>query len=286
MTSNLPSPFSSTTFKQRFKPWADIINRGECASILNLAKRDQLYRIKQLQKESKLFNQYLRFPQKTQFLYLDIVSERIEDKIDLDKFISLNINPTKKRQVLFILDADKLLNERVNLLASIDALFHQHNHLSIIYLFQKNIILPKFVKQFSLYSSLYQNILTFSLFSHSDSQQFLIHLEKLFSVVVPIKLKAQILEQCGGQFWLIKQIVRYFAETKSQDLIFDHESLNFRLKVLYQELEPEEQALLNKIVKRAESFSAEEKLIIKYFVTVGLLKKTNRKYMITIPLFE
>jgi len=275
-----------TAFETRFKPWADIINRGECASILNLAKRDQLYRIKQLQKETKTFNKYLYFPQTTHFLYLDIVSERIEDKIDLDKFVNSNINPTKKRQVLFILDADKLLNERANLLAAIDALFHQHSHLSIIYLFQKNITLPKFVKQFSLYSSLYQNIVIFSLFDPVDCQLFLVHLEKMFSTTIPIKLKKLILEQCGGHFWLIKQIIRHLAETNSENLLFNHDGLEFRLNVLFEELEPEEQVVLNKIIKQTESFSSEEKLIIKYFVITGLLKKTNKKYMITIPLFD
>src|SRR3989344_8893202 len=131
----IPPPFSRKFLEEILNNLAGSVNHGECASIINLAKRDQLYRINQILKNPAVFRKYLKRPD-TQILALDIFSDLIEDRFDLKRFIEvyhsqmnlLRIYPSKtaliplsgtnqrkmgihtrsnKKSVIFVLDSDK-----------------------------------------------------------------------------------------------------------------------------------------------------------------------------------
>ena len=194
--------------------------------------------------------------------------------------------PKKYYTVLFILDADKLLDERSLLLGNIDRLQHQLSGISIIYFFQKNITLNKYRHKFSRFSSCFQNIVVFPYYQKNDCQIFISQLEQRFNIQVPDSVSDLILDRCGGHFWLIKQAVRQFSKDRNEKNIFNSEDMLFRLKVIADEFEPEEIDLLEKIIKKDFEFSLEEKNILNFFVKNRFLYKQGRQYLFSIPILK
>lgn len=286
MKTKFHPPFTQKTFEEIVFSWSNIINRSECGSILNLPKRDQLYRIKQLQDNQPIFKKYLRQFEKRQILYLDLFTQRIEDPIDLDAYIQHKRLTNKKYLVFFILDADKLLTENINLLSYLDSLHHQLPGLSVLYLFQKNITLPRFTRKLSSYTTLYQNIEIFHLFERHDTKEFIIQMEERFLIKFPPEIVENILTHCAGHLWLIKQACRHYAQTRDKKSLFDNEGMELRLKVLWSEFEPEERNVLEKIVQKNNLFSQEEQSIIGYFLKTRHLKKQGSDYHLLLPIFE
>ncbi len=286
MIIKLHPPCTKQTFESFVKQCADSINRHECGSILNLAKRDQIYRIKQLQENPATLKRFIKDFQNTQLVFLDLSSSIIEDVIDLDAFLNKNLLPDKKYHALFILDSDRLLEERVNLLSHFNSFYHQKKNLSFIYLFQKNITLPRFTRRFSRYSTLYQNIHIFPLFEKKDTKEFMIQLEQRFQSKIPKDVAERILDQCGGYLWLIKQTARHYSQTKDVSRLFDHDGINLRLEIIWNEFTSEEKTVLEKIVKKDFAFSSLDGQIVEYFVKTKLFKKNRFQYCFTVPILE
>ena len=278
--------FSKETFEKFIGEIAKIINQKECGSILNLARRDQLYRVKQLQDNQKSLRKIINNKKSVHFLFLDLSSQMIEDEIDLKKYLEKNIKNSKNNIVLFILDADKLFDERSLLLGGIDGLRHQIPNISIVYFFQKNIFLNKYLKKFARFTTSYQNIIIFPYYQREDCQVFIAQLEQRFNIKVRKKTSNLILDRCGGHFWLIKQAVRQLAKDKVINNIFNNEDMIFRLKVIADEFEPEEKDLLEKIIKEDFNFLSEEKNILTYFLKNKFLYKRDRQYFFSIPILK
>jgi len=278
--------FSKETFEKFIGEIAKIINQKECGSILNLARRDQLYRVKQLQDNQKSLRKIINNKKSVHFLFLDLSSQMIEDEIDLKKYLEKNIKNSKNNIVLFILDADKLFDERSLLLGGIDGLRHQIPNISIVYFFQKNIFLNKYLKKFARFTTSYQNIIIFPYYQREDCQVFIAQLEQRFNIKVRKKTSNLILDRCGGHFWLIKQAVRQLAKDKVINNIFNNEDMIFRLKVIADEFEPEEKDLLEKIIKEDFNFLSEEKDILTYFLKNRFLYKRDRQYFFSIPILK
>lgn len=278
-------PFSKDTFENFIKEWTDISNRSECGSIVNLAKRDQLYRVKQIQNNRSVVQKYLSNPKNTQILYLDLLTQNIEDPIDLELFLKQHIH-TNKKTVLFIIDADKLIIETPAVLSYLDNLYHEKPLISILYLFQKNITLPRYSHSYTSYTTLYQNINIFPLFQRHDTEEFIIQMEERFNVSYPMAVKNKILRQCGGHLWLIKQACRHFAQTKKIEQLFTNDGMRLRLNTLFDELTPEEKKVLYKIAFEQNIESLEENQILEYFLKIRLVNKVHSTYRITVPVIH
>lgn len=276
----LPPPFSQHTFEDFIEKICIAVNHEECAAFTNLAKKDQLYRIKQIFSNLKTVNKYLKQPEKLQLLSLDMISETIEDKFDLENFLKKNINNKFKKTVIFVLEADRLLEERKNLLAHIDSLYHRTKILFIFFL-QKNIRLNRYSKNLSHYSTLYQNLFYFPLLEKKDIKLFLKQMEVRFQIKIDKEIENMIIDNCAGYTWLIEQAVRNYSQNQNKNEMFTNEGMLLRLKILYDEFEEEEKKVLEKILKKDQYFSDEEKLITDYFTKIKLLKINKKYYEIT-----
>jgi DNA-binding winged helix-turn-helix (wHTH) protein len=286
MTIQLISPFPQKTFDNFLLRWTKIINKNECCSILHLSKRDQLYRIKQIQNNQENLKKYIHNFDITTILFLDITTEAIEDKIDLENYLK-NINILSgKKIVLFVVDADQLLDEKSYLLSAINSLYQRFSQISIFYLFQRNISLPRYTIKYSLFNTLYQNIEIFPLFSPNDSRYFFKQLGERFQTTYPPYIIDEIVHQCGGYFWLIKQAARYYAQNHERKNILGNEGIQLRLRILYNEFHEEERHVLQKIVTRDFLFNKQEKQIIEYFIKTRHLNQTKTGYILTVPIFE
>lgn len=259
-------PFTTQTIKKIFQPWLNAISQKECASIINIPKRDQLYRLRQFLTKYKI-----KKP-----LILDLAAEPLEDPPD----IRARLN---KHSLVFVLDADLLLGEKNSFLAYLNQIYFQKN-ISIIYFFQKNITSQKIITKLSPYSTLFHNIHVYSFFSAKDMSLFCLYMEKFFKITLPKAIRKIILEQCGSSPWLIKQAVRYFSQTKDIKNLLSHDQMELKLNVLYEELAVEEKEVLEKILKKNLDFNLMEKQILKYLIKTGLIAQRNQSYYLTIPL--
>lgn len=240
---------SEKTKDKLFSEWLGIINRRDSGSILHLAKRDQLYRVNAFLQSQNILKKYLKKPHEFQFILLDLTAQPIEDKNELAKFMEKETKPGSKRQVLLVLDADKLLDEKMSLLASIDSLYHARQNLSILYFFRRNITHTSLTKLISPFTSLYQNVLIFPFLAEADSLHFLNYLEKKFEFKLSQQLIKQIIKECGGIPMLIKQAYRYYLKTRDIKNIFTHDEIQLKLQILWEEFDPWEKKILEKIVK-------------------------------------
>ena len=284
MTIQFHPPFTKETFAQMVKSWMDIPNRNECGSVLNLAKRDQLYRVKQFQENKQVVKKFLRQYNNYQFLFLDLTSEMIEDPIDAASYLEKNRNK-QKQLLLFVLGADRLLIDRKEVLSYLDSLY-TNTSIFIIYLLQKNITLPRYTKEFSQYTTLYQNIKVFSLLGLADTKEFIKQMEQRFHILFPSSIVKSILSECNGFLWLIKQACRHFSQTHDRQTLFSNEGMMLRLSVIYNEFSPEEKVVLTKIVRKEKQYSNDEQHIVNYFLKTRLVSKRIKTYYITIPLLE
>jgi len=126
--------FPKQTYKRLFDPWIKSTESRECLTIVNIPKRDQLYRINDL--IIKKFS-----GKNTQIILIDLKGEIVEDPKDLDILINKKIDKKFKKIALIILDADQLLDEKYSLLSYLDKLYHDRPVLSLIYFFQKFFLL-------------------------------------------------------------------------------------------------------------------------------------------------
>ena len=271
--------FPRKTINAIFTPWDNAIKSRECLSVVNIPKRDQLYRLKEIT------SRYRRI-KNIQLIALDLKGQIIEDPYDLKTFLAKKINKRAKKIALIVLDADQLLDEKNVLLSYLDILYHDNPKLILIYLFQKNITYSSFSKKLSKYTSLYQNVNIYSFFKQEEIRYFLKFIKAYFQVQIPAQLEKEILFRCGGSPWLIKEAVRHYYQTRDEKNIFDHDNMRLKLNILFQELSSEEKSLVEKIVKKDFQFLAVEKSIIRYLIRTGLLLKKTQQFEISIPIFK
>ena len=286
MTITFKQPFTQKTFEHFVRYLANSINHCESVSVLNLAKRDQLYRVKQIQNKISVLKKYCTEHGSLSFFYLDLATQMMEDTVDVDEFVSKNLKRSKNRNVIFILDADKLLEENQILLAKINNLPHIFPGTSLVYLFQKNINSASISHSIAHFTTLFQNIYIFPFFSRDDCIVFIAQLEQRFKIKISKKKVDLILNQCGGHFWLIKQVVRELSNTKDLKTIFHNEGLSFRLRTIVQEFSSEEKDVLYKILKNEKSFARVEMDVVSYLIKIRLINKYKDAYLFTIPLLE
>ena len=217
--------FPKQTYKRLFDPWIKSTESRECLTIVNIPKRDQLYRINDL--IIKKFS-----GKNTQIILIDLKGEIVEDPKDLDILINKKIDKKFKKIALIILDADQLLDEKYSLLSYLDKLYHDRPVLSLIYFFQKNTTSDSLTKSLSSYTSLFQNIEVYSLFNYAEMKHFIDFITQYFKVYISNKLKNKILNYCGGSPWLIKEAIRYYYQTRDEINLFNHDNMKLKLKIL------------------------------------------------------
>lgn len=270
----LPAPLTKQTSSKIFNRWIDAVKRNESCSVVNLSKREQFYRLNQfLDKETAKYPHF-------QFITLDCISEGIEDADDLDRFFEKKIDNKIGRHVCFIIDADNLLVEKLQLLSYLDSLRHQNPNISFIYFFNRNITYPWHTNKLARFGSLYQNLQFHSFYDKPDQSQFIIYLQKKFNIKLPKNTAEKIVVHCDGCLWFIKEAVRHFTQTKQEKDLFSHPEMITRLKIFYDDFEEKEKNVLEKIIRSDLHFNREEKIILAYFQKINLIKIDGKNYLI------
>ncbi len=251
-------PITPETFN-KFKAFiSDVNKRNESGTVINLSRREQMYRVKQLQTSYKSIE------------IVDLSNPQLGDLEDL--------HLSKKNKIYFFLNSDSLFEEKRSFLQSLNSLTKELNS-TFIFLFQKNITYPWNLEKIASYQFLLQNIFIYPPYLEKDKSQFIIYLENKFNVLVPNKLRNLIKTMCGSNFWIIKEAVRFYAKTKDDQEIFDHEGMNFRLKIIFNELDSIEKSYLTKKIKTTDSLSVDELIVEKYFEQINFSIPLLEKYI-------
>ena len=282
----LPSPLTKATFEKMAGSWLSVFNLGESGSVINFPKREQLYRINQLLKDKSLIKRNLKDYSNFQIIPIDIDTLAFEDSQDFDLYLGKIISRKAKKIGLIILSSDKLTYEKSSLLPYLVTLPFNRPNVSLLFLFGINITSSDWLKKLASYTIPYQNVIIHQFYEEKDQSQFIFYLEKLYQVKIPSEIKNKIQVNCGGNLWFIKQAVRYFVKTKDEEKLFNHEEMLMRLKIVTSEFSSLENSVLEKIIKKINNFEDKEKPVLDYLISTRLIKKTNKKYFITIPIIE
>ena len=207
-----------------------------------------------------------------------------ENQTELKEYISSQINPKKKRIVLFIIGADTLYNSNRHLLVYLNSLALQNFSYSIFYFFQNNITYPWIQKQLLPLSSLFQNVSIELLYEHKDQEQFILYAEERSQVTVPDEIKKRIYTACGGRLGLIAEAVRHYAQYKNIGQAFSSPEMRSKLSMMWNEFLPIEQAALTKIVLKETTFTHEESYALAFLEKTKLLIKRDKEYTLSVAL--
>lgn len=278
-------PFAITkeTFYSMISEWVSAINRHESASVFNLTKRTQMYRVGQFLEEVGFLRKNILNYNDLQFLVLNLSTLAYDRVEDLEQFIKHNRSANKKRLVLFIVNADALLIENAEFIKALNNLTLDNFHYSLIYFFEHPLTTTKALSKWSSFASLYQNLLIVPLPGKKDQKQFLHYASVRSQLQLPEVPKEEILQKCGGRLWFVSEAVRYYARTKDTEHLFDHQEMQMKLKTVLSEYTTEEHRVLEKIVLGESIFTKTENEILSYFQAAGLVV-TGKSYALSIPL--
>ena len=299
-------PITKKTFEKQTGEWLKIIASGETGTILFFPNTDRLRRIPQLLSDKKLLKRSLKESEKYYFLILDLDLFPIEEHEDMEEFVVSRLNQLKfeknfakfsqwvkflKKEklqlVLIIANAEKLLTGPFHpihpILFFLAGLIEQNPCFQALFFFEKDILHSQYFDVLSSRTIFFQNLLYYPLYSEKDVTQFILYLSSKWDKKIPKKLIQEIIKNCGGHFWLVKEAVRYFRQTGKVKNIFDHEAMNFRLEGIYNSLLESEKSVLKKIIFGQRSFNDLEKHSLSHLKKISLVDKKNQ---LTIRLLE
>lgn len=279
------SALPDNTFEDLVAPWLKIVSKNESVSILNLSQRSQLYRINQLVNNKKLIKKYVHDSASLHIEIVNLMSLSIENTDELKQYLygkCLN----HKKTAFFIVDADRLIEEKEELLGILNSLPYEKKNTSLLFFFNRNLFLPRLINKLKKYSTILQNTIIVPYYLKNSIAHYIDFESTLYGIKLPKSLIESVINQCGGRMWLVKQAIRYFATTGEVKNIFSHDGMHLRLKTIFNEFEEEEKEILKKIVNKSFIFTNEEKEIINYFLKTRLLISQKSKFKISIPLLE
>lgn len=275
--------------------WLSAVSRKENVSVLFFPKTDRHIRLGQLLNDRSFMRSVLGSKMLYVFQTFDIDAHDVEDMEDLHFHITEHLNLAKisaapmrfdqwmsylQRQgvtfVLILPEAEKYLtNDNKTVLTLLTNLVNEQSGLiHVLSLFETDITHTSSLSLLPSSARLYENIFHYPLYPEDITHSFIAILEKQWGLDVPNKTKNDIVSQCGGHFWLVKDAVRSIATTGSWSP--KSESMLFRLRSVYNLLLPSEQSALQKLALSKNEFSTEEELSLSYLRKMRVLDTHNR----------
>ncbi len=290
-------------YQQESIKWLTAIKRHENVLVTFFPKTDRLRRLQQFLENKEKMKPILENNAKYLFQVFEFGLHNIEDKQDLYNHIAGNLNSTqllaspqsfnqwlsylKKNNTYLILVIPQTeglwSTEGQTALLSLSYLVDEYYpYISCLSFSEKDISHPMVVPYLPDSMRLYQNMYYYPLYNPDDALIFVRYLEKKWNMSLDKRMEMQIMEDCGGHMWLLKEAVR---QSDAADYpLYPGEGLKFRLDVVYKQLFDSEQTALNKIVSNKQNFLPEEKHSLEYLqklrfidinikCTIGLYKE-------------
>lgn len=293
---------SSETFLYNSEKWLKVIRYNESGLVLNFVG-DHFYTIPELLRNKLLLKKLLgKYHKRYIFSYIELTSNSEIDEFRDELFnaaLTRDINLHQKDTLEQLIDAlvkdgyevvfflsrvEKPFLEKSDLLSKLEFVSRNHR-VSFLYFSELNLTNPQFYEQQRDYPSMFQNIIYQEIYGIKDAAEFISYNENLWGVSLPPLLKTQIIEQCGGNLWLLRQAVRLFRNNPdfTSDQIFRSAEILTKALASWKQLFPNEQQVIEEvIVKKQKNIS--DITAFEYLLRIKLIEKDQLGYRLTIPL--
>ncbi|OGK19168.1 hypothetical protein A2866_05245 [Candidatus Roizmanbacteria bacterium RIFCSPHIGHO2_01_FULL_39_8] len=190
----------------------------------------------------------------------------------------------KKNMGICVTNCELMIYERnYQVIEEIAKLQQKQSHHRFLLFFEIDITHPDIARQFSL-NEVFNNIVYYPLYEYKDTLNFIDYSLKEWKMELSKSIKNNIIQECGGQFWLVRRAVRTLRDDPEMTLeqIFETEQIRFRLEQIYLSLLDSEKKVLQKVMKQEEIEDPVEKHSLNYLNRMGYI----RDGQITVPLLE
>jgi len=243
-----------------------------------------------------LFNSKMDRPLRINQLIQDYQNEYPLIKVDLTPDLTGSLNyvlPSIEQQIGVKLKKDVgicvtncelfIFEENYTVIQDIVQLQQKSPHYRFLLFFEIDITHPDIASRFSL-NEVFNNVIYYPLYDYADSLKFIDYSLNEWQFQLTNSIKEKIIDQCGGQFWLIRQMVRAFRDDPkiTFEQVLDSEPIRFRLEQIYLFLLDSEKKVLQKIMRGEPVEENTEKHSLTYLKRMGFIKGNK----ITIPLLE
>lgn len=265
--SKYSDPIPYTSLKEIFLRIAPIIHSSEeSASIYYYAKADLVMRLNQITFHKELFNQIF---QDRNVYVIDAEAQMLEDWEDWEEtFLSIN----DQNAVIVISGCDFLLREeRRDILHFLDTYKTSHLSQTLLFFFSIDFTSEPHKKLLQPLSAFSQNTIYIPLHSHATTLHFIDHMCALWNINMQQTDKELIANFCGGNFYFVKQAIRYFREYKkisAQELLEDS-GMNQKLELVWNTFTEPQQALFKQVSQKREITELSQKEALQFLRSIG-----------------
>lgn len=306
-TRQIPSISKETTQRNAFQ-WLNIIRYRESGSIIQL-QEDCDFRIDEILNNKILLKRILG-PNFHDYLLAQIHLDgknllwEIKEKIillcennrfknfqnlsnlSLTKILS-KIDKTGYHIGLFITNTKQLFNNNnYAQLFELEHLLRTTRGLSVIVFTEIDITRSNFNDLADKCSSLFTHIIKYPLYLEKEANQFINYNLKLWNMKLSIRLRKEIVDQCGGYLWLIRQALRIVRDNPKAGFadIFSHQLMVKKIEVIWEKFTADEKKLLKAAANSV--LTADDKLTAQYHYlkTINVLKEKQGSVSLGIPL--
>lgn len=251
-----------------------IIKSGEPGVILFSPKMDRVRRIEQLIQD---------YSQEIQLVKFDLspgeTSEIEEIEYNLKDLIG---HKTKKEIAILISNAELIIQEKNY--GTLDELFKLQStnpHYRFLLFFELDITHPE-ISKWLTGTQIFTNIVYYPLYKRVDTLSFMNYSLDDWKFIIKDTIKEKIYENCGGHFWLVRQVIRSLRDNPlmTLDQIFKSEQIRFRLERIFYTFMESERKVLHKIIKGQTIEEGIEKHSYEYLTEMGFIQNDA----ITVPL--
>jgi len=281
-------------YKKEATKWLSALKRQENVIALFIPKTDRLTRIIHLLSDKKLLQKNLGNLNKYIFLKMAFNSEDIHEVRDCEFQICKQLNLLKPKSskrkftewirffkknsqtlVLVLPEAEIYLNKDNRHILTYISQLNEHfaPTLLILSLFEVNFSHPSNLSLLPASTRIYENIFPYPLYSIKDTNTFIHFLSKLWNIIVTDKTESNIIDICGGHFWIVKQAVREISSFGEWNI--NSEGMIFRLRTIFQQFHPSEQNVIKKAITGKKITDKDELHSLKYLQQMNVIDKNK-----------
>ncbi len=292
-----------SSYKERVLTWFQIVFHHECGMIINPVG-DHYYMIPDCVNHDTLAS---LFDRKTDSLILFDVDvdlscneQRIADLLKkaayFQKNITLSSTLSLKESVAFLRKQglyivvfltkveDILLQEENRLLVTFEQLQREHQS-SFLFFSEKNTLHSVYEKTRSRFATFFQNVIIHPIYNTQEARKFVEFHQQLWQVSLPGGLQQEIINMCGGNFWLLKHIVRFFRDNPRGTLEEAIQDPVFKKKVLsvWQTFHQDEQVTMSQALSGAVISNQDN---LSFLMEINLILEDSGQYSLSIPVLK
>lgn len=287
-------PVTTSLYLNEREKWLQEIRRGENVSVIFFPKTDRFRRLHQLLEDKNFLRKFFGPGGRYLFQLTDFNISLVEDQFDVQEHIARQFNESSFTNtphtftqwmgyflkenihvVLILADAEKYLTVENKHIPPL--LFRMSMDfaptLILMNFLETDITHPSYTPVLTLSKELYENLFWYPLYAEDDIRVFIEYLRHKWNMSMPKRQEDQIVELCGGHFWLVKEAAREFLNDGKFSI--DNQALFFRTEAIYQTFQQSEQRVLDKMMAHRKQYTNEELHSYTYFKKMNALSKHN-----------